>query len=400
MLRSLLTAVAALAPPDAPPIEAADDQIRAGLRVATFNASLHRPAPGRLATDLAGPGDPQARAVAEIVQRVRPELLLLCEFDQDAEAARLFQENYLGVGQNDAAPIEYAHVLVPPSNTGVASGLDLDRDGAADGPGDAYGVGSFPGQYGMLLLARHPILHERVRSFQRFRWCDMPGALLPDDPTTPAPGDWYGPEALEVVRLSSKNHCDVPVEVNGRVIHLLISHPTPPVFDGPEDRNGRRNHDEIRLWADYIDPVRGAYLGDDGGRRGGIEPGARFVILGDLNADPCDGESVPGAAGQLLGHPLIGATHAPAGPGGRAWAAIQGGANAAHRGPPERDTADFRDRPGPGNLRVDYVLPSSNLRVLAAGVFWPGPGDGLARRGGGAALAASDHRLVWMDLDI
>jgi hypothetical protein len=73
------------------------------------------------------------------------------------------------------------------------------------------------------------------------------------------------------------------------------------VFDGPEDRNGRRNHDEIRFWADYVTPGRtSAYVYDDAGRRGGLEPGALFVIAGDQNSDPLDGDSVPGAAQQLI----------------------------------------------------------------------------------------------------
>ena len=55
-----------------------------------------------------------------------------------------------------------------------------------------------------------------------------------------------------VLRLSCKIHWDVPVQIGSETVHFLVSHPTPPAFDGPEDRNGRRNHDEIRFWADYI----------------------------------------------------------------------------------------------------------------------------------------------------
>ena len=46
-------------------------------------------------------------------------------------------------------------------------------------------------------------------------------------------------------------------------MHLLVAHPTPPTFDGAEDRNGTRNHDEIRFWADYVRPARGHYMYDD-----------------------------------------------------------------------------------------------------------------------------------------
>ena len=97
----------------------------------------------------------------------------------------------------------------------------------------------------------------------------MPGALLPDRASTPEPRDWYSREELRIFRLSSKSHWDVPIRIGGDTVHFLTSHPTPPVFDGPEDRNGRRNHDEIRLFADYITPGRAGYLYDDKGRRGG-----------------------------------------------------------------------------------------------------------------------------------
>ena len=70
------------------------------------------------------------------------------------------------------------------------------------------------------------------------------------------------------------------------------------MFDGPEDRNGTRNHDEIRLWADYVLPSRSGYLYDD--QPPGRAQAGRFVIMGDQNADPFDGDSVAGAAQQLL----------------------------------------------------------------------------------------------------
>jgi len=46
--------------------------------------------------------------------------------------------------------------------------------------------------------------------------------------------------------------------------------------------------------------------------------------------------------------------------GGQEQAILQGGANTTHTGNPEFDTADFADST-PGNLRVDYVLPSNDL---------------------------------------
>src|SRR5215217_8954620 len=182
-------------------------------RFATFNASLNRAAEGELVADLSTPGDTQAQAVAEVIQRVRPDVLLINEFDFDAQglAARLFQRNYLSVGHNGARPIFYRYRFVAPSNTGIPSGFDLDNNGSVGGPNDAFGFGEFPGQFGMAVFSRYPIIRHRIRTFQQFLWKDMPGALLPDDPATPAPADWYSPEELAVFRLSSKSHWDLPV---------------------------------------------------------------------------------------------------------------------------------------------------------------------------------------------
>jgi Endonuclease/Exonuclease/phosphatase family len=374
------------------------------LRLATFNASLNRGAAGALLTDLGTPGNAQAATIAETIQRTRPDVLLINEFDFDAagRAARLFQDNYLSRGHNGARPIHYRYRFVAPSNTGLPSGHDLNNDGkVVTEPGtdaygqDALGYGVFPGQYGMAVYSRHPIDLDRVRTFQRFRWRDMPGALLPDDPATPAPADWYSPAELKAVRLSSKSHWDLPLRIGRRTVHFLVSHPTPPTFDGPEDRNGRRNHDEIRFWADY---TRGArYVYDDRGRRGGLAPGARFVIAGDQNADPSDGDSVDHAINQLLEHPRITASARPTSAGAVEASIRQGGANTTHRGDPALDTADFADG-APGNLRVDYVLPSRGLRPAGAGVFWPVAADPLSRLTGVFPFPGSDHRLTWLDV--
>ncbi|HSK96866.1 MAG TPA: endonuclease/exonuclease/phosphatase family protein [Euzebyales bacterium] len=360
------------------------------IRVATYNASLNRATQGELLSDLRA-GDDQARAVADIIGTVRPDVLLLNEFDHDPEAAAVFADDYLGG--------RYPYRYTDTCNTGVASGSDLNGDGVVgtsvgtpEYANDALGFGFFPGQFCMLVLSRFPIDARRVRTYQQFRWADMPGALLPDDPTTPAPADFYTPEELRLLPLSSKSHWDLPIRVGPRqTVHLLVSHPTPPTFDGPEDRNGTRNHDEIRFWADYISPHRGRYITDDNGRRGGLPHGAAFVVAGDQNADPFDGDSTAGAAQQLLEHPLINAGRTPASAGGVEDAALDGGINLSHEGDPAHDTADFSEPPG--NLRVDYVLPRRSLRIVRSGVFWP-----TTTQPGHELIAASDHRMVWIDV--
>jgi len=406
-----LAAAPAAAAPAAGPAGGAAAQPAAAqrpqVRFATFNASLNRNAAGALRSDLSTPANAQARTIAEIVQRVQADVLLINEFDFDPVAAQLFRDNYLAIGQNGAQPIRYDHWFIAPSNTGIASGFDLNNDGrvvtqpGAPGYGDdAFGFGAFPGQFGLVVYSRFPILTGQVRTFQQFLWKDMPGALLPDDPATAAPADWYSPAELAVFRLSSKSHWDLPLQIGRRTVHFLVSHPTPPVFDGAEDRNGRRNFDEIRFWADYVRPGRGHYLYDDNGRHGGLRPGSHFVIAGDMNSDPFDGDSVPGAAQQLLDHHWINSDFVPVSAGAVEASALQGGANATHRGNPAHDTADFADVPGPGNLRADYVLPSRRLDVLGGGVFWPVLSDPLSRLTGTFPFPSSDHRLVWLDVRV
>jgi hypothetical protein len=387
-----------------------------GVRFSSFNASLNRSSAGRLITDLSTPNNQQAKNVAETIQRVNPDVLLINEFDYDSSntALNLFQQNYLSVSQNGATPVNYPFRYTAPSNTGIASGLDLDNNGSAvtqigvNGYGnDAFGFGDFPGQYGMAVYSKYPIDTANIRTFQNFLWKDMPGALLPDNSSTPAANDYYSPAELNVFRLSSKSHWDVPININGEIVHVLVSHPTPPVFDGPEDRNGKRNHDEIRFWADYVTPGKGSYIYDDRGTVGGLAPNGSFVIMGDQNADPFDGDSFDGAIWQLLDNSRVntGVTSTiPASLGGMQQVA-DGGNNVNQKGNPAFDTADFGDAGNnPGNLRVDYVLPSADLPINDAAVFWPLTTDPLYRLVGDRQTAentpTSDHSLVWADIAV
>ena len=396
--RALVAAAAAgLGLPAAATATAAEPARRSGpfqsLRAATFNASLNRGREGQLLEDLATGKDAQIRAVAEIIQINSPDILLLNEFDHDDEGrgVDLFREKYLEVPQNGQSPAFYPYAFTAPVNTGVPSGLDLNRDGAVEGPDDAWGFGQFHGQYGMVVLSRYPILTDQVRTFQNLRWADMPQNLLPTE--------FYGPEISPQLRLSSKSHWDVPVQIGTDVLHVLAAHPTPPSFDGPEKRNQRRNHDEIRLWVDYLQPGRRSqWIVDDAGVRGGLDPSAPFVILGDLNSDPVDGDSWPGAIEQLLRHPRV-QDPKPTSDGAVEAAETQGGANAGHGGEARYDTADFAE-PTPGNLRVDYVLPARELQIASSAVYWPRQGEPGSELTGSHPFPTSDHRLVRVDLQV
>jgi endonuclease/exonuclease/phosphatase family metal-dependent hydrolase len=341
------------------------------------------------------PGNEQAAAAARVIQETRPDVLVLNELTNnrqesavrdvptDQTNARAFAENYLSVPQyRGLHGLEYPYIHVPKSNTGVHSGLDLDNnDTIDDTPGDrtygndAYGFGVYPGQYALAILSRYPIQEDAIRSFRTFLWADMPDSLLPRDPST----EMYLTDAeAEQFRLSSKTHVDVPIAVNGDTVHALAAHPTPPVFDGAGNFNGKRCHDEIRLFADY---VAGAdYLYDDSGMRGGLDNSASYVLMGDMNAAPGDAESLNAATEFFVKNDDFTTRRFPTSPGG----AQQDGARSRYW------TATFESQ-------VDYVLPSPDLGLRRSAVVWPG--KNANKRGlGDDVRTASDHRLVRADI--
>lgn len=361
------------------------------LKIATYNTSLYRDQAGQLQKELQSGLSNSARKIAEVIQRVRPQVILLNEFDYDASgrSIELFKEKYLQQSQNGAKPIEYLFHFAAPVNTGIPSKQDLDNDGKTDGPGDAFGFGKFPGQYGMLVLSQYPIESKSVRTFQKFKWQDMPGAMLPKNKDGTS---FYSDDELDEFRLSSKSHWDVAIQVKSRQLHFLVSHPTPPVFDKEEDRNGCRNHDEIRFWNDYVTPSKPGYIYDDAGIKGGLDDKAFFVIAGDQNADPNDGDSTGNPMRMILQNKRINSKQTPRS-SGAVEANAKGGANKNHKGAPEFDTGDFNDRTV-GNLRIDYVLPSANLSIKNSGVFWPKKADPFSK-----LIGVSDHRLVWVEVE-
>ena len=362
------------------------------IRVATFNIALNRRTEGELLKELNAGTSSRVSKVAAIIQMVRPDVLLINEIDFDGgKTVESFQKNFLEKAQHNQQAIKYPYRYVQAVNTGIDTQIDLNGDKRVGTGNDAYGYGRFPGQYGMAVLSMHPIDTENSRTFQNFLWKDMPEALLPKDPVTGK--DYYSQKATDIFRLSSKSHWDVPIIVNSKTFHFLVCHPTPPVFDGEEDSNGKRNHDEIRLWSEYVSGDCD-WLYDDAGTKGGLNDGKAFIIAGDLNADPNDGESAGGAIQQLLNHKRVWADPVPSSNGGKHFAEKDGQANLSHKGDPSHDTGDFNDK-NVGNYRVDYVLPSKEFSISNQGVFWPAPGEAGAK-----LAAASDHRMVWVDVEL
>jgi hypothetical protein len=367
------------------------------LKIATFNVSMDatnyvgrdvKKATNQvLKTQLAN-GNQQIKNIAEIIQRTRPDIILLNEFDyisDPKEGIELFISKYLNVAQqNDLSAIDYPYYYYATVNTGKPSPFDLTGDGKATGTqGDAWGFGFFEGQYGMMLLSQYPINTQDIRTFQHFKWKDMPNALRPIEPKTGQP--FYNDEIWEQYPLSSKSHWDVPVNINGSIVHVLASHPTPPVFDGPEDRNGSKNHDEVRFWLDYITPNNASYIYDDKGDKGGLATNARFVVMGDQNSSSTEGNSRKEAISGLLTSKLTNDTVIPQSQGGD-----------LHKS----DNPLSKHHTAYWGMRADYVLPSTfGFDVIDNGVFWPHTTQETYRLIKDRN-ASSDHRLVWSHLKI
>ena len=315
-----------------------------------------------LLRDILEANDTQIEASLEVIAATSPDILILQNFDFDLENRALAAFN-AALGKI-ARPYPYLFARRP--NTGLRTELDMDGNGRMAEPRDAQGYGRFSGQGGMAILSRHPIIKEDVQDYSTLLWRDLPSALLPQ---TKDGAPFPSAEAQNIQRLSTTAHWVVPFDVSGKErVHILTFHASPPVFDGPEDRNGKRNHDEIMFWLHFLDGHFGAV------------PTAKFVIAGGANNDPQGGEGLKPAINALLMDPRLQDT-----------APRSDGSMAASGDP--YDTADWED-PDPGNLRVDYVLPSADWTVLDAGVYWP-EGDAA-----GAAERASNHRLVWVDLAI
>lgn len=283
-------------------------------------------------------------ATVAVIIAARPDIIALQDFDFDAGGVALDALADALADQGAA----YPHRLALRPNTGRPTGFDLDGNGRTNEARDAHGYGRFNGAGGMALLSRYPI--GDVRDFAEVLWRD-----LPDNSSA----EVTSADALEVLRLHTVSAWDVEVLTPNGSLHILTSHANTPVFDGPEDRNGLRNADEQRFWQLYLN---------------GWSPDAQpftaetFAYMGTLNVDPSGGEGRQDALRGLLDHPAV-------------------------QDPlPDSPTTDWEE-PSPGDMRVDYILPSQTLRVLDAGIVWPEDGPLLE-----AVEAASDHRLIWVDV--
>ncbi|ELH4836769.1 endonuclease/exonuclease/phosphatase family protein [Vibrio harveyi] len=364
----------------------------------------------------------QIRNVAAIIQKNRPDVLMMAEYNNDGTgenkaALEGFQKNYLSIAQSlegaggkaDLEPIEYPYAESYSTNTGLNSGLDLDNDGVKGKlPGDAWGFGNYHGQYAFALMSKYKIDTDNTRTFQEFKWKDMEGAKIPtitlcDDPSKFPEGmdcgdDWYNAEEWEQIRLSSKNHVDAPIiiptEKGDEVVHLLMSHPTPPVFD--TGKNKVQNGAEVEFWHHYVQGKD--YFYDDAGKKGGLVEGAKFVMMGDQNLDPLDGDGFSEIMQAFHNDPLVNQDVMNGELYPTSFGAAEHAADDSSTHPiPNRITSTF-------GLGVDYAMPSANLNVVDSGVYWAASYEEgrelfndprIGEKGSGKDVS-SDHRMIWI----
>ena len=337
--------------------------------VATFTTQFSHSGPGLLLHHLQKGDEAQVEQDITAMLAMQADVLVLTNFDYDYDGLALaaLQKRLADKG------LVYADSLGLQPNTGIPTWLDLNHDGALSGPRDAQAYGRFAGQAGMAVLSRFPLDRDNIRDFTALLWKDLPGADLPPD---------MADEARLLQRLSTAGHYEVPViYAPGKTLQLLVWSATPPIFDGPEDRNGRRNADETALWLHLLDgtlpliaPETGHYA----------PPNQPFVILGLANLDPVDGSGLPQSLQALLADPQV---QDPAPRGAKARV------DAGQMGDPALDTTVLKSGVG---LRLDYLLPSRKIVVQSAAVLWPA--ENLPEPAGGAAFTR--HFPVWARLTL
>jgi len=316
------------------------------VRLAVFHTGLSRDGPGLLLRDIRGRAA-DVLAVRDAIVALQPDAILLLDFDYDRDGLALTA--FAGLLAEGGHPLP--HWLAPRPNTGMATGLDLDGDGRTGTADDAQGWGRFAGAGGMALLSRLPLTPESFVDYTERLWHDLPGARLPMVAGQPFPSA----DTFAIQRLSTTGHWEVALQTRSGPLVLMAWHAGPPVFGGPHGRNRARNADETRFWLYRLS--------------GELVPlPAHFVLLGNANLDAEDGDGDRSVMRALLADPHLQDPMPQAAPPGEPM--------------PSAVTGRWPDNGL--SLRVDYLLPSTTLRVLDGGLIWPGD--------------AARHALVWADV--
>jgi hypothetical protein len=359
------------------------------LTVAQFNLR-------EFSTDkLIDPADEQASAAAEVIARFKPDIISINELQFDIQGlptasmpgapSGTTYGNFNGNGDDNTKRLADRIAAIDPEATYSNTLLTIGNSGfywEGDDLGlDWYilrGWGEWRGRHNTGILSRYPILYDQVRVITDVAWDSLPEnniALMKSETGIDVPpGFPVFEKSLNVV----------PVQVGEQVIYVVLLHPVAPAFD---PINVYRNSDELRALAMFLD-----------GTLPGVEPlpeGAKFFVVGDLNADPDEGDSLPGAIQRIIEHPLLAVSY-PAGAGTKGQ---NGEYNSYLSGCGHDDGTMVGDPADRWQMQLDYVLPSATIGLAKSSIlFWP---DHVSERDDfDLSCRASDHKFLMVEVEL
>ena len=271
-----------------------------------------------------------------------------------------------------------SRTLPRPDERGEPSGFDLDDDGLHHRPHDAFGWGRFPGNGAMALLSAASVDAAAARTF---RGLLCPALPVPGSPRarTGAPGPTGGGRrrsgsppgptgTAPSCRPAAACTSSPPIRLRRSSTARAPQPPAQSRRDGLLERLPRRNG-LARLPA-AAPPAR-----------------PRLRWRSSARPDPVDAPAIPHAS-PAARQPRGCSDPRPRVPARAARAAAR--RRRPRRPPRPRHRPLARRRRGPGNLRVDYVLPARGSPLPRRRLR---PAPALAAE----AAAASAHRLVSVD---
>jgi len=347
-------------------------------RVGTYNIEILS------SSKLNDPDEPQVNAAVEVIARVSPDILAIQELQYELEAGetpgamdeanngRVLADLMRAADETGG----YDHTLIVLGNSGFDwPGYDPDVHDPYFGPGGS----TPPGMFNMAVISRYPILVDQVEFIIDFSWTDLPeNSLSVLEATT-------GVVVPAGFPLFSAGLLVAPIDLGDEILYLVVLQTTPPHVS---DIHKHRNLDQLtglRLLVDGALP----------GYEDALPSDARFVLVGDWNADGDHGDGFPEAIYQLLEHPSI----TPFQPTGAGSIGVSPEKNTTASVCGEGDGLDAADPATGMQFQMDYVLPSANLGApITGGMFYPDfetePDDWAL------ACAASNHMLLWGDLPL
>ena len=124
----------------------------------------------------------------------------------------------------------------------------------------------------MAVYSHYPIDPTGIRTFQQLPLEGHAGRATAGRSGDAGAGRLVLAAELDVFRLSSKSHWDLPIVIGKKVVHFLASHPTPAGLRraGGSERNAELRRDPP-LGRLHHPRARVGYIYDDAGRHGGLE---------------------------------------------------------------------------------------------------------------------------------